>query len=114
LDRFAFVVTSDIYDDRILLAQVAEALLQINGIDAAFMISRMGNDKVGISARSYQQVNVQILMEAFGGGGHLNSAAAQIENQSISEVYNQLKTYLELEYGGGGELVKVILLEDVK
>jgi cyclic-di-AMP phosphodiesterase len=114
LDRFAFVVTSDIYDDRILLAQVAEALLQINGIDAAFMISRMGNDKVGISARSYQQVNVQILMEAFGGGGHLNSAAAQIENQSISEVYDQLKTYLELEYGGGGELVKVILLEDVK
>ena len=114
LDRFAFVVTSDIYDDRILLAQVAEALLQINGIDAAFMISRMGNDKVGISARSYQQVNVQILMEAFGGGGHLNSAAAQIENQSLSEVYNQLKTYLELEYGGGGELVKVILLEDVK
>ncbi len=114
LDRFAFVVTSDIYDDRILLAQVAEALLQINGIDAAFMISRIGNDKVGISARSYQQVNVQILMEAFGGGGHLNSAAAQIENQSLSEVYNQLKTYLELEYGGGGELVKVILLEDVK
>ncbi|MDO9628401.1 MAG: 50S ribosomal protein L9 [Acholeplasmataceae bacterium] len=114
LDRFAFAVTSDIYDDRILLAQVAESLLQINGIDAAFMISRMGNDKVGVSARSYQQVNVQILMEAFGGGGHLNSAAAQIENQSITEVYNQLKTYLELEYGGGGELVKVILLEDVK
>jgi len=114
LNRFAFVVTSDIYDDRILLAQVAEALLQINGIDAAFMISRISNDKVGISARSYQQVNVQILMEAFGGGGHLNSAAAQIENQSLSDVYNQLKTYLELEYGGGGELVKVILLEDVK
>jgi cyclic-di-AMP phosphodiesterase len=53
-------------------------------------------------------------MEAFGGGGHLNSAAAQIQNQSIDEVYQQLKTYLELEYGGGGELMKVILLEDVK
>jgi cyclic-di-AMP phosphodiesterase len=114
LDRFAFVVTTDIYDDRILLAQVAEALLQINDVDAAFMISRMENNIVGVSARSYQQINVQILMEAFGGGGHLNSAAAQIQNQSIDEVYQQLKTYLELEYGGGGELMKVILLEDVK
>jgi cyclic-di-AMP phosphodiesterase len=114
LDRFAFVVTSDVYDDRILLAQVAEALLQINGIDASFMISRMGTNKVGISARSYNAINVQILMEAFGGGGHLNSAAAQIDNQSVSEVYEQLKTYIELEYGGGGELVKIILMEDVK
>lgn len=114
LERFAFVVTTDIYDDRILLAQVAEALLQINDVDAAFMISRMENNIVGVSARSYQQINVQILMEAFGGGGHLNSAAAQIQNQSIDEVYQQLKTYLELEYGGGGELMKVILLEDVK
>ncbi|MDY0294605.1 MAG: 50S ribosomal protein L9 [Acholeplasmataceae bacterium] len=114
LDRFAFVVTSEVYDDRILLAQVAEALLSINGIDAAFMISRLGNDTVGISARSYQQVNVQLLMEALGGGGHLNSAAAQVKNQSVAEVYEQLKTYLELEYGGGGEIVKVILLEDVK
>lgn len=114
LERFAFVVTSEIYDDRILLAQVAEALLSINGIDAAFMISRLGNDTVGVSARSYQQVNVQILMEAIGGGGHLNSAAAQVKDQSVADVYQQLKTYLELEYGGGGEKVKVILLEDVK
>jgi ribosomal protein L9 len=114
LERFAFVVTTGVYDDRILLAQVAEALLSINGIDAAFMISRLGNDTVGVSARSYQQVNVQLLMEALGGGGHLNSAAAQVKNQSVAEVYEQLKTYLELEYGGGGEIVKVILLEDVK
>ncbi|HRX44636.1 MAG TPA: 50S ribosomal protein L9 [Acholeplasmataceae bacterium] len=114
LERFAFVVTTEVYDDRILLAQVAEALLSINGIDAAFMISRLGNDTVGVSARSYQQVNVQLLMEALGGGGHLNSAAAQVKNQSVAEVYEQLKTYLELEYGGGGEIVKVILLEDVK
>ena len=100
LDRFAFVVTTDIYDDRIMLAQVAEAALQINGIDAAFMIARIDQQKVGVSARSYQQINVQLLMEALGGGGHLNSAAAQIEGKSIDEVYQQLKEYLELEYGG--------------
>ena len=114
LDRFAFVITSDIYEDRILLAQVAEAALQINGMEAAFMIARMNKDTVGVSARSYQNVNVQILMEALGGGGHLNSAAAQIENISIHEVYDQLKNYIDLEYGQGGQQVKVILLEDVK
>lgn len=114
LDRFAFVVTSDIYEDRILLAQVAEALLTINGIDAAFMICRLDVETIGVSARSYQNVNVQLLMEAIGGGGHLNSAAAQVKNQSVSQVYEQIKNYLELEYGGGGVPVKVILLEDVK
>lgn len=114
LERFAIVVTPTIYDERVLLAQVAEALLQINGVDAAFMISRISENKVGISARSYQQVNVQVLMEAFGGGGHLNSAAAQIENKSIHEIYQELKENLELEYGTGGEPMKVILLEDVK
>ena len=114
MDRFAFVVTSDIYEDRILLAQVADQALQINGIDAAFMIARMSPNMVGVSARSYQQVNVQILMEAIGGGGHLNSAAAQIEKASIHEVYDQIKNYIEMEYGQGGTLVKVILCEDIK
>lgn len=114
LDRFGFVITSEIYDDRILLAQVADAALQISGVDAAFMIARMDNNTVGVSARSYQNVNVQILMEALGGGGHLNSAAAQIQNASVHDVVDQLKNYIDLEYGGGGELVKVILLEDVK
>ncbi|MBU1141904.1 MAG: 50S ribosomal protein L9, partial [Firmicutes bacterium] len=114
LERFAFVITSDVYQDRILLAQVADAALQINGVDAAFMIARMNPNTIGVSARSYQNINVQILMEALGGGGHLNSAAAQIENTSVHDVYDQLKNYIDLEYGGGGEPVKVILLEDVK
>ncbi len=114
LERFAFVTTADIYEDRILLAQVADAALQINGVDAAFMITRMNQNTVGVSARSYQNINVQILMEALGGGGHLNSAAAQITNSSVHDVYTELKNYIDLEYGGGGEPVKVILLEDVK
>ncbi len=114
LERFAFVITSDIYEDRILLAQVADAALQINGVDAAFMIARMDQKTIGVSARSYQNINVQILMEALGGGGHLNSAAAQITNSSVHDVYDELKNYIDLEYGGGGEPVKVILLEDVK
>lgn len=114
LDRFAFVVTDEINDDRILLAQVADATLQINGVDASFTISRTAENRVGVSARSSQAINVQLLMEYLGGGGHLTGAAAQIENETVEEVYEKLKSYLELEYGRGGENVKIILLEDVK
>ncbi|AUD64440.1 50S ribosomal protein L9 [Tenericutes bacterium MZ-XQ] len=114
MDHFAFVITKDIYDDRILLAQVADAALQINDIDAAFAISRMDDDTVGVSARSFQKVNVQVLLENIGGGGHFSVAAAQVKNKSIKQVVDELKNIIELEYAQGGDLVKVILLEDVK
>lgn len=114
LDHFAFVITKDIYDDRILLAQVADAALQINDIDAAFAISRMSDHTIGVSARSFQKVNVQVLLESIGGGGHFSVAAAQIKNRSIQQVVDDLKNMIELEYAQGGENVKVILLEDVK
>lgn len=113
LGKFAFVVTKDIYSDRIMLAQVADAALQISEVDASFMIARLDKETIGVSARSYQNVNVQVLMEELGGGGHLNSAAAQVKNASLSDVYEQLKSYLELEYGEG-EKMKIILIEDVK
>ncbi len=114
LEKFAFIITKDTYDDRIMLAQVADAALQISGIDASFMIARLDNETIGVSSRSYGQVNVQILMESLGGGGHLNSAAAQIKELSLNNVYEQIKNYLELEYGTKGEKMKIILLEDVK
>lgn len=114
LDRFAFIATGEQYDDRILLAQASEAALQINGIEAAFTIARLDGNKVGVSARSYQNVNVQLIMEQVGGGGHLNSAAAQIDGASIEDVTKQIKQIVELEYGLGDEKMKIILLEDIK
>lgn len=111
--RFAFIVTTDIYEDRVLLAQVSEAALQVNGIDASFTIARIDESTVAVSARSWKTVNVQVLMEMIGGGGHFSSAAAQIKNTSIIDVYEKLKEYVELEYGGG-EQMKIILTEDVK
>ena len=113
LNRFAFMVTPDIYDDRVFLAQVSESALEINGVDAAFTIARLDDHTIAVSARSLHDINVQILMEMIGGGGHFNSAAAQIKDTSIQEVVEQLKKYVELEYGGG-EKMKVILLTDVK
>ncbi|CCV64831.1 50S ribosomal protein L9 [Alteracholeplasma palmae J233] len=113
MDKFAIVSSDQIYDDRSFLAQVSESLLNIKGIDAAFTITKLDDITVGISARSYNQVNVQILMEQLGGGGHLNSAATQIKNVDIKTVTEQLKQLIRLEYEEG-EIVRVILLEDVK
>ena len=114
LDRFAFAVSTEVYQDRVLLAQVADEMLQIDGIDAAFTITKIAEDTVGVSARSIQNVNVQVLMEEIGGGGHLTGAAAQIKDKSVEEVYLNIKHLLDLEYGGDGEQMEIILLEDVK
>ena len=66
------------------------------------------------SARSYDAINVQLIMEEMEGGGHLNSAATQIKNTTVEEVYDRLCTILDKEYGGTDEVMEVILLKDVK
>lgn len=113
-DKYAFILAKDIYDDRVLLAQVSDEALLISGIDAAFTIAQMANGVIGVSARSYNKVNVQVLMEAIGGGGHLSSAAAQVTNDTIEGVFEKIKHFIDLEYGEGDSTMKVILLEDVK
>ncbi|MDY0210439.1 MAG: 50S ribosomal protein L9 [Acholeplasma sp.] len=100
--------------DRVLLAQVSERILDIEGVKAGFTIARVTEDSVGISARSYDEVNVQVIMEEMGGGGHLNSAATQIKDQSIESIFDSLKTLLLREHEEGDERMKVILIEDVK
>lgn len=105
---------SGVIHDRVLLAQVSEKILDIDGVKAGFTVARVGENLIGISARSYDDVNVQIIMEEMNGGGHLNSAATQIENKSVDEVYDQLKSILIRESDEGGEPMRIILLEDVK
>ncbi|VEU82899.1 50S ribosomal protein L9 [Acholeplasma hippikon] len=114
LDRFAIINVEEIHEDRAFIAQVSEQLLDIRDIDAAFTIVKISPTDVGISARSYGAINVQVIMEEMGGGGHLNSAATQIKDIEVNDAYQQLKHILELEYGGDSEPMKVILLEDVK
>lgn len=114
LDRFAIVKADKVYQDRAFIAQVSQALLDIKDIDAAFTIVKINQYEVGISARSFGAINVQIIMEEMGGGGHLNSAATQIKDVKVSDAYQQLKHILELEYGGNTEPMKIILLDDVK
>lgn len=76
-------------DIRIIAPQAADELLGIEGVNASFVIYRTG-DVVNISARSLGIMNVQIIMENLGGGGHQTMAAAQLKNVSMSEAKNML------------------------
>ncbi|MCR4807892.1 MAG: DHH family phosphoesterase [Lachnospiraceae bacterium] len=75
-------------------AQAANELLNINGIRASFVLTDYQN-MIYISARSIDELNVQIVMERLGGGGHLNIAGAQLENMSLADARNLLMETLE-------------------
>ena len=75
---------------QIIIAQAADELLDIKGVRAAFVVGATKQEVV-ISARSLGDLNVQVIMEKFGGGGHLTMAAAQIKDTTIEEVIAKLK-----------------------
>ena len=77
--------------NRAILSQVAEYILSVKDVEAAFVLGNTIDGKVSISARSNGNVNCQVLMEVFHGGGHFSAAAAQIENATIKEVNDKLK-----------------------
>lgn len=89
----------------ILGAQVANELLNINNIKATFVFTPF-NEKIYISARSIDEINVQIIMEKLGGGGHLSVAGAQFDNITIEEAINKLKEIL-IQMINGGEILKI-------
>lgn len=99
---------------RVLLAKSSENILNIDGYNAGFTIAKISEDFVGISARSLGTINVQTILEEMGGGGHLNSAAVQVKDKSVEEVFEELKAIILRETEEGGEIMKVILLEDIK
>lgn len=76
-------------DARVPCAQAADELLNVKNVRASFVIFPDG-DGVSISARSFGDVNVQIIMEALGGGGHQTMAAAQIPNMSFEQAEEKL------------------------
>ncbi len=67
---------------RVNAARAADRLLNVEGIGAAFTLCRIG-DTVFISARSQSKINVQLIVEKLGGGGHFDSAAAQLKNETV-------------------------------
>ncbi|RKL66036.1 hypothetical protein CR203_17200 [Salipaludibacillus neizhouensis] len=87
---------------QVLIAQAADTLLTMNDIVASFVISRIDDGRVSISARSLGEVNVQVIMESMNGGGHLTNAATQVDGMTIEEVEETLKTKID-EYFKGGQ-----------
>lgn len=79
----------DITDIRIASAQAADELLGIENVKASFVMYKTGKT-VNISARSLGDLNVQVIMEQLGGGGHQTMAACQLENTSIDEAREKL------------------------
>ncbi len=88
---------------RIAAAKVADALLGVKGITTSFALAKI-DDTVYISARSDGQVNVQMILEKFHGGGHFDVAGAQIEGGMVGAVVEQLREsideYFEMEEKG--------------
>ena len=83
----------------IVIAQGADELLNIKGIKGSFVLGKGKDGIVYISARSMGEINVQVIMEKLGGGGHIDIAGAQIKDSDISDVIAKLEdivtTYLK-------------------
>ncbi len=117
-ERFGIVCLNEdqTIQDRTTLAKISDKQLTIAGVEASFTIGKLDENTIGISARSLgDSINVQIIMEQMGGGGHFNSAASQIKDSTLTAVKEQLTEILRLEYVEGGTgAMKVILVQDVK
>lgn len=85
----------------VLIAQTADILLTMKDVNASFVVAERTEGGVGISARSLGEVNVQIVMENMGGGGHLTNAATQMPDATIDEAINQLKQVISEQFEGG-------------
>lgn len=79
---------------QLLIAQVADTLLNMTNIMASFVICERSDGRIGISARSLGQINVQVIMEKLGGGGHFSNAACQIEG-TLQEAEQRLREILD-------------------
>ncbi|MDF2872628.1 MAG: phosphoesterase RecJ domain protein, partial [Anaerocolumna sp.] len=95
MEHYALTVCSGtgLSSPTVLAAQVANELLNITNIRASFVFTEF-NDKIYLSARSIDEVNVQLIMERLGGGGHMSVAGAQFTGCTLSEAVYNLKTTL--------------------
>ena len=106
------VANAKIYDDGIAMSicpgqdpnaqivnsQVADELLSVKGVKASFVAGQDENGQTVVSARSLGDINVQVVMEKFGGGGHFNTAGAQVDMMP-EEILRQIKESLDKSMG---------------
>ena len=94
--KFAIAVGRDltIESPTIIGAQAADELLDISGIKASFVLTEY-NGRIYVSARAIDEVNVQLIMERFGGGGHMNASGAQFDHTDMEKAVADLKKVLD-------------------
>ena len=93
-DSIAVVTVEEDGVDRVAAAQAADELLTLKGIRASFVLYRAGKD-VMMSARSLGDINVQMVLEALGGGGNSTTAGGRVENGDPDAVREQLLTAID-------------------
>ncbi len=93
--EYAFAVCSsdDVPDPTVIGAQAANELLEIAGVKASFVFTDV-DDRIFVSARSMGDINVQLVMEKFGGGGHSTMAGAQLKDMSVEAAMANVKMEL--------------------
>lgn len=98
--RKCAIAPCDFYADdlRIVAPQAADELLTIKNVDASFVLYKTMSNEISISARSMGNLNVQLIMEALGGGGHQTMAGAQLKNETLSEALEVLKKSIDDYY----------------
>lgn len=100
-NEIAIAVCPNAIEDTVLAAQAADELLNITGIEASFVIVKIG-DEVFISGRSLGKINVQLILETLGGGGHMTMAGTKFTSLKLEEVAVKLNKAID-EYLREGE-----------
>ena len=98
-DGYAFAILEDVgstIEENVAKAEIANELINIKDVKASFVITKDG-ENYAISSRSIDDVNVQVLMEKLGGGGHRSSAGATISAESFEDAVNQIKSVIDSE-----------------
>ncbi len=84
-----------INDTNLVAAQAADELLKIEDVEASFVVAKDENNTIVVSGRSWGGINVQVILEKIGGGGHMTVAGAQLKDIALSEVSSKLESALE-------------------
>ncbi|CAM2865311.1 DHH family phosphoesterase [Hathewaya histolytica] len=90
LSNIAIAICPEDMEDNVIAAQVADELLNITGVHASFVFVKIEED-IYISGRSLEVVNVQVILESLGGGGHMTMAGAKLAKTNMDDAVNMLK-----------------------
>lgn len=95
-DKYALAICpSNVIKPYVIISQIADELLSVSGVKASFVIVKGKKEEILISARSLGDVNIELLAEKFGGGGHFTAAGAQIHDSNLVEVITMIKEYID-------------------